>query len=480
MNPRRQALTDLRDRYTQVFKAAWSVRTELDTVPRLRHENEFQPAALALRDTPMHPAPRVAMFVIAALLTVAVAWACFGTLDIVATAKGKIVPTGEVKTIQSQDTAVVTAIHVVDGQQVKRGQPLLDLDATDAQTNAAHAQSDLSATRIEALRGRAMLDAIDQGHVPVLAPSVDLNQADLDPSAVMAERHVLEGEYADYRSTVREMEADIAQNAATLHEIDAQIQKLTGTLPIEQKKEKDYAGLIVNGDVGLHDYYNEQQAVIQMQQDLSAERAKRVETEATLDASQRKREAYVAQTRRTWLEKIHDDDAKAAGLVQDLTKAQQRGRLMRLLAPVDGTVQQLAIHTVGGVVTPAQIIMTLVPDRGPLMVEATIDNQDIGFIKNGQIAEVKVETFPFTRYGTLHGTVVQVSNDAKQDDNDKKSWVFTAQLALSQNTMQIEDREIRLTPGMTVTAEIKTGRRRIIGYLLSPLMQHARESLHER
>ncbi|MBB5357371.1 hemolysin D [Rhodanobacter sp. ANJX3] len=475
MSLRQQALSDLRERYTQVFKASWRLRTELDTVPRMRHENEFQPAALALRDTPMHPAPRVAMFVIAALLTVALAWACFGSLDIVATAKGKIVPTGEVKTIQSQDTAVVTAIHVVDGQQVKRGQPLLDLDATDAQTNAVHAQSDLSATRIEALRGRAMLDAIDKGHEPVLGQDNDLDRATAE-----AERHVLEGEYADYLSTVQEMGADIAQNAATLHEIDAQIRKLADTLPIEQKKEKDFAGLIVNGDVGLHDYYNEQQAVIQIQQDLSAERAKLAEAEATLDASQRKREAYIAQTRRTWLEKIHDDDAKAAGLVQDLTKAQQRGRLMRLLAPVDGTVQQLAVHTVGGVVTPAQVIMTLVPDQGPLMVEVTIDNQDIGFIKNGQIAEVKVETFPFTRYGTLHGTVVQVSNDAKQDDADKKSWVFTAQLALSQNTMQIEDREIRLTPGMTVTAEIKTGRRRIIGYLLSPLMQHARESLHER
>jgi hemolysin D len=473
MTLRTQALQDLRDRYTQVFKAAWGVRADFDTVPRLRHENEFQPAALALRDTPIHPAPRVAMFVIVGLLTVAVAWACFGTIDIVATAKGKIVPTGEVKTIQSQDTAVVTAIHVVDGQQVKRGDPLLDLDATDAQTNAAHAQSDLSATRIEARRGHAMLDAIDQGHAPALAPSADLSPAD-----TLAERHVLEGEYADYQSTLREMGADIAQNAATLHEIDAQVAKLEGTLPIEQRKEKDYAELIGKGYVGLHDYYNEQQAVIGLQQDLAAQRAKRIETAAAFDASQRKRDAYVAQARRVWLEKIHDDDAKAAGFVQDLTKAQQLGRLMHLLAPVDGTVQQLAIHTIGGVVTPAQVIMTVVPGQGPLRVEADIDNQDIGFIKEGQIAEVKVETFPFTRYGTLHGTVVQVSNDARQDD--KKDWVFTAQLTLSQNTMQIEDREIHLTPGMTVTAEIKTGKRRIIGYLLSPLMQHARESLHER
>ena len=114
------------------------------------------------------------------------------------------------------------------------------------------------------------------------------------------------------------------------------------------------------------------------------------------------------------------------------------------------------------------------------MVEATIDNQDIGFITTGQSAELKVEAFPYARYGVLHGTVVQVSNDAKQDDSDKKKWVFTTQVALPNDSMIIEGREIRLTPGMAITAEIKTGRRRIISYLLSPLIQHAEESLHER
>jgi hemolysin D len=153
---------------------------------------------------------------------------------------------------------------------------------------------------------------------------------------------------------------------------------------------------------------------------------------------------------------------------------------MHLTAPVDGTVQQLDAHTIGGVVSPAAPVMTVVPTSKQLLVEATIDNQDIGFIEEGQSAEVKVEAFPYTRYGVLHGTVVQVSNDAKQDESDKKKWVFTAQIALPTNSMTIEGKQIHLTPGMTVTAEIKTGRRRIMSYLLSPLIQHARESLHER
>lgn len=468
------ALGDLRRRYTQAFTIAWTMRRELDTVPRLRHESEFLPAALALRDTPMHPAPRIASGVIMALLVIAVAWATFGKVDVVATAPGKIVPSGEVKTIQPQDTAVVTAIHIKDGQEVRRGDSLVDLDATDASTDASRAQSDLYATQNEVARAQALLEAIARHHAPKLDASPYLGSN----AEQLSEQRILDGEYADYVSNLNKMDADIAQSQASLHETDDEISKLSHTLPIEQQKEKDYADLIAKGYVGRHDYYNEQQAVIQIQQDLAAQRDKHTEIVAALDSAVRKRDAYVDDVRRTWLEKIHDDDQKANELVQDLAKASQHRRLMHLTAPVDGTVQQLVIHTIGGVVTPAQTLMTIVPAGSTLLVEAIVDNQDIGFVKEGQPAEVKVETFPFTRYGVLHGTVIQVSNDAKQDD--KLGLIFTAEVALPRDTMQVDDRLIKLTPGMAVTTEIKTGRRRIISYVLSPLVEHLNESLHER
>jgi hemolysin D len=469
------AMRDLTNRYTRVFQASWGMRAALDAPARLRHETEFQPAALALRDTPIHPAPHWAMGFIVGLLTLAVAWSSFGKVDVMATAEGKIVPNGEVKTIQSQDTAVVTVIHVTDGQTVKKGDVLVDLDATDATSNASQAETGLAFARDEAARGRALLDGIDNNRTPILKVS-----ADRDADNLATQRRVLASEYTDYVSTLQEMKAEIAQASASLLETTAEIAKLEGTLPIEETKENDYAKLAVKGFVGQHDYYNEKQAVIQMKESLVEQRAKLVETQATLESAKRKRDAYIAQTRRTWLEKIQDDETKAASSASDLAKARHHTRLMRLTAPVDGTVQQLAVHTIGGVVSPAETVMTVVPTGNRLMVEATIDNQDIGFINVGQSAEVKVEAFPYTRYGVLHGTVVQVANDAKQDDIDKKKWVFTTQVALPVDSMIIEGRQIRLTPGMTITAEIKTGRRRIISYLLSPLIQHAKESLHER
>lgn len=469
-----RALSDLWRRYLQVFGAAWGMRHELDTVPRLRHESEFLPAALALRDTPVHPAPRIAMGLIIALLTVALIWACLGKVDVDATAAGKVIPNGYVKTIQAEETAVVKTIYVHDGQHVKRGEALIDLNATAAQADVASARSNLYATRYEVARAEAMLKAIAGDRPPQLQADSSLGS----PAELALERQVLAGEYADYVSNITRISANIAQSTATLHETNDEISKLEQTLPLEEFKERSYVPLVSKGYVSKNEYYSEEQAVIQMRQDLAAQKSRRDETKAALDAAIRARSVYVDNARRTWLEKIHDDDQKIASLTQELAKATQQQRFMHLTAPVNGTVQQLAVHTIGGVVAPAQTLLTVVPDGRKLLVSAIINNQDIGFIKESQPAEIKVETFPYERYGALHGTVVQVSNDAVQDD--KLGLIFTAQIALSQDKMRIGDRWIHLTPGMAVTAEIKTGRRRIISYVLSPLVQHARNSFHER
>jgi hemolysin D len=161
-----------------------------------------------------------------------------------------------------------------------------------------------------------------------------------------------------------------------------------------------------------------------------------------------------------------------------LLKAEQRNRLTQLTAPVDGTVQQLAVHTVGGVVTEAQPLMVIVPKDNPLQVEVYLENKDIGFVKAGLAAEVKVEAFPYTKYGTLQGKVLHISNDAINDE--KRGLIYLARIQLEKATMRLEEREVSLTPGMAVTVEIKTGNRRVIEYVLSPLLQYSSESFKER
>ena len=151
---------------------------------------------------------------------------------------------------------------------------------------------------------------------------------------------------------------------------------------------------------------------------------------------------------------------------------------MTLTAPVTGTVQQLAIHTVGGVVTEAQALMAIVPDDETIEVEVMVENKDIGFVKPGQVAVVKLETFPYTRYGYLEGVVDHVSYDAVQDE--QRGLIFPARVRLNKTHFMIDDTRVNLTSGMSVTAEIKIGKRRVIDYFLSPLREYKDEGLREK
>ena len=170
---------------------------------------------------------------------------------------------------------------------------------------------------------------------------------------------------------------------------------------------------------------------------------------------------------------------RAHSLSQELAKAENRASQQTLTAPIDGIVQQLAVHTVGGVVTPAQQLMVIAPREGLLEVEAWVDNKDIGFVNPEQIAEIKVEAFPFTRYGTIDGKILTLSKDAVPVD--KVGLVYAARVSMNRSTIRVEnDKEVYLSPGMTVTVEIKTGQRRLIEYFLSPLLQASKESIRER
>lgn len=165
-------------------------------------------------------------------------------------------------------------------------------------------------------------------------------------------------------------------------------------------------------------------------------------------------------------------------LTQDLAKAERRDGERSITAPVDGTVQQLALHTIGGVVQPAQELMVIVPDDSGLEIEATILNKDIGFVEEGQDATIKLEAFPFTRYGTLDGKVATVSRDAVQDE--KRGLLFTARIAVPDARLQVDGKLLPLLPGMLASVEIKTGSRTLMEYVLSPVMTATDEAGRER
>ena len=230
--------------------------------------------------------------------------------------------------------------------------------------------------------------------------------------------------------------------------------------------------------ISRHAYLEKEQLRIEQEADLATQRSRINELSAALQEGRSQRAALIAEAKRLALDSLNEAEQKSTTHSQELVKAESRGRLMTLTAPVDGTVQQLAVHTVGGVVTPAQPLMMVVPKDYPIEVEAYVENKDIGFVNPGQEAVVKIETFPFTRYGTIDARVSHVSHDAVNDE--KRGLIFPARVNLARTTIQVEHKAVNLSPGMAVTVEVKTARRRVIEYFLSPLLQYKDESLRER
>ncbi|WP_047238463.1 HlyD family type I secretion periplasmic adaptor subunit [Chromobacterium subtsugae] len=467
-----QAVKDLLTRYGEIFRAVWAIRHQLDAPPRQGHELAFLPAQLELVDTPVHPAPRWGMRLIVAFALLALLWSVFGKLDIVAAAQGKLAPDAQVKIVQPMDTGTVRAIHVENGQRVRAGQLLVELDATQAGADAAKTLAARLDAAVAVARAQALLDAQQRSQPPALAAVPGLPADRL----VEAQR-LAEGQYGEYRDKLAAQQAELTKRQAELDSARRQIDKLRQTAPLAKQSAEAYRDLAKDNYVSRQEYLQKEQARIEQQQDLAAQQSHARELAAGIEEQRRLIAAAASQFRREQL----DESSKAQ---QQLTqnrgeeaKANQRQQRMKLTAPVAGTVQQLAIHTVGGVVTQAQALMEIVPDDA-LEVDANIDNKDIGFVNVGQEAVVKVETFPYTRYGYLTGKVVKLSNDAVQDK--RLGLVFPARIRLNQSRIKVENKWVNLSPGMAVTVEVKTGQRRVAEYFLSPLVEYAQESFRER
>jgi len=490
MNLHLQALSDLLKRYAAITAHVWRERANLDTAPRLSHEAAFLPAALELQETPVSPAPRITMWLMMAFALISLLWAVFGHIDQVASAQGKIVPNERTKVIQPMETAAIRAIHVSDGQQVKAGDVLIELDATSTTADSTRLGDERANAILQAARAEALLAALASptGKPPAIKlppdpPPVGANLfaqtlPPISPERLAQEQRVLAGQYAEYRAGRERIESEIAKREAELQSTQQIVRKLEQTLPIARQRAQDYQNLVEKNFISKHGYLEKEQARIEQEADLATQKSRLTELAAGLREARNQQAALVAQTRRQALDSLNEAQQKAAGYDQEIVKAHTRGKLMTLTAPVDGTVQQLAVHTIGGIVTPAQPLMMIVPGDHPLEIEAFLENKDIGFVSAGQEAEVKIETFPFTKYGTLKARVTGISHDAIVDE--KRGLIYAARVKLERATMEVEGKQIHLTPGMAATVEIKTGTRRVIEYFLSPLLQYKDESLRER
>jgi len=459
---------------------------------RSSDEIEFLPAALEIVESPPSPIGRAIGGSLIAMFLVALVWTFVGYVDIVATATGKIVPSGRVKLIQPFETGVVRAIHIRDGQSVKKGDVLIELDPTMTGAEAEHIKNDLVAAQLDIARLRAALSGGENPESEFHPP------AGASAALVSMQRAFLAKQVEEHRAKIASLDRQRAQKQAERDTTAATIEKLEAETPLIKERVEIRKNLADKELGSKLTYLESLQQYTENEKDLLVQRSRLQEANAALAAIVETRAQTEAEFQRTLFSELNEAERKAGGLAEDLAKAEQRTRYQQLAAPVDGTVQQLAVHTVGGVVTPAQQLAVIVPADASLEVEAMISNRDIGFVHVGQEAQIKVDTFNFTRYGLLHGKVLSLSRDAivrdsPQDRNANakgaetessepkgQEFLYSARVSLDRTQMEVDEGVANLAPGMAVTIEIRTGSRSVMAYLLSPLARYRHDSLRER
>lgn len=381
-----------------VARDAWrSERQQRKHIRRHQDETDFLPAALEILESPASPTARYTLWAMTSLLIVGLCWSFIGELDVVAISEGRTIPAGKTKVIQPLEAGIVRAIHVRDGQKVKAGDILVELDPTATGSDMRRLAADLVATRADVARLNAMTAYPDE-------PQSHFRPPPGTPAELVSlQRALLSSQTDEQSARLAALDAEYRKREAERRLVETDMAKLEKALPLLRQRSAARSELAEKGFGSKLTALELQQQLVEMEYQLTGLRYRHDETIAAIEALARQRRQAQSQYLKDLLIQRNELSQKVSSLEEEFHKAEQRRDLQTLIAPLDGVVQELAIHTLGGVVTPAQVLMAIVPDEAALEVEAMVNNRDIGFIRVGQPVDIKLETFLFTKYGILPG-----------------------------------------------------------------------------
>jgi hemolysin D len=475
-------------RHWAVFKESWKQHNQLEAAAKPLSDHEFLPAALEIMEKPPSPGLRWLLLSICGLFTIVLIWSFVGQVDVVATASGKVIPSDNVKIIQPIEIGYVRKIHVRNGQHVEAGQLLVELDPTLAGADAAQASQRLLTSQVIAARNWALLEHLEKGGSRFTAP------AGTSPEIASTQNDFVQSSIAEYEGERASLIQQRAERAAELVGSEAEISKLKQTLPLIEMQLAARKELAEKGYFSKIRLLEFEQQKVEHVQNIAVQLSNASKARAAMSNIDAQLLRLKGSFRKNAVEELSEAQETTGLSREDVTKSARREDFQQLRAPVSGTVQQLAISTIGGVVQPAQALMIIVPDDAEVVVEASIMNKDIGFIREGQAVRVKLEAFNFTDYGIIPGVVESISRDAidvNQQNRDRprddvglsrpeQGPVYAARIRLLKRTIRVRGDDRIIGPGLAAQIEIKTGERRIIQYLISPLAQTIDEAGRER
>lgn len=461
-------------------------------------DREFLPAALEILETPVPPGRVAFIWIVCVAAIAALAWSCVAKLDIYTVASGRVQPVGRSKIVQSLIPGKVKGLLVANGTKVHAGELLLQLDATAADADRAKAASDLDNADAEIARRRAEIQAVQSDGLSVAGITFP---AQVNKETRMLARKVLKAELAQYEASLKTDQATLAQAVASKNKLVSMIELRSDLIGVLKKQLEMRRELEAKKVGSLARVLDAQQQLDQALTDLSSDKGQLQEAEAAVVGAERKITQLKTQFLAEQADKLSSAVARRGELRQELIKGITNVKETKLRAPISGTVQQLAVTTLGQVVTQGQPLLVIVPENQPMTVEALIPAADFGFIKAGQKVVIKLDAFPFDRYGVINGKVSRISQDSVYDKDAESSdannlgqsnyWmlnpipktgglVYPIWVHPDRSWITIHGKRVHLTAGMTAQIEIRTGERRMIDYLLAPLREVGTAAFHER
>ncbi len=432
-------------------------------------DKEFLPPAVEILEKPPSPAGRILIWVVLALFLLAILWSFIGEIDEVVVARGKVIPIGYTKVLQSEDKGIVKRILAQEGQKVRQGDLLIELDRTmsESDLNALKKEIAYYDTNIR----RIMAELEDKPFLPEAGSPVDSKD-------FVQQMSLYRSRQSEKKAKLEFYDAQIRQKEDSVRVAESSLVKYKELLAIAREREENLKEIVDVGAISKYTYLEYKGKRIELEQNVKMNLSELSAAEAEASAARQEKAQYLAEWNRQLQEELINSRKQYNTLKESERKAELKNKLIEIKAPVDGAVHKLDIHTVGAVVTEAQPLMEVVPEGTAMEVEAWMENQDVGFVTPNMPVEIKVDAFNFQKFGTLKGKVREISPDAIEDK--ERGQLYRVMVSLDEEKLHMDNRDLQVYPGMAVSAEIKTRKKRIIDFFLEPFQTYKSEALRER
>lgn len=441
----------------------------------LTDNSNFDPDLMEGMELPRSNA--ILLKLIVFLSVASICWLCISEVDIVSTATGRVSPEGRVKSVQAAETSIISAIHVSDGRHVKKDEVLFEFDSslTEPEQQLVKTKLILANAELKRLESELSDDS----------PSYE-NPKEHEAIIEMQEQ-LREARKLSYKARLAQAEVSLQESQASLHSAEslaASLQEIAKHAQDQEEKLRPHIGTVVS----QFSYDSTRESMLTKQNELAIQISKISSLKNGIKIDEKKLDSLKNEYRSQLVAELYEKRREVASLESESQKIDRIINMKELRAPVAGTIQSVDVTTLGGVVSPTQVLARIVPDDMPLVIEVNLANSDIGFVKIGQPAEIKVDAYPFMQYGALTGMVTQISPDS--DEVSVNNNISASTLASSHSFYRIRiaadkyksgmNSRIIIKPGMTVQADIKTGKRTLIQFFVQPLIRYWDETVSLR